>query len=421
MDVVVIHGQLEKHDKFRYMQIFSSKLEFKHFCPRVGVFNGAANTGFDLPRLPLIVRFGLPPDLATLFQERGRLVREEGTVGRIIFIASIKAYLDAQHLIHNPNDAADTDTFYNEDFGKNSAINLKRQSKTSDASTSTNQQQQQQQQQQQKKKKSNNKEATAALEHRKQQLLEVMQFLFLKTGCKHAEAEYCMSSGEFGSAPDSIKKCGTKCFTCDATVHGQQFRPVFRVELVKFFESEKVRNKFELPATSDCNGDSLTDLLWNDDKAIFNIFNCKKNGTIKKRHVETLMLQLVASEIIVLSVVRKTSNNKLDMKWKFNRELIVVEDNGGDEPCDSETVEETQCNNVEKESVLCYNIDKYWMHIHLFPASKKKKVLKKKNDKPTGKKTNDAKPAGKKTNDKATKSKKKKKKKKSTNSSKTKA
>ena len=43
------------------------------------------------------------------------------------------------------------------------------------------------------------------------------------------------------------------------------------------------------------------------------------------------MLQLVASEIIVLSVVRKTSNNKLDMKWKFNRELIVVEDNGGDE------------------------------------------------------------------------------------------
>ena len=98
------------------------------------------------------------------------------------------------------------------------------------------------------------------------------------------------------------------------------------------------------------------------------------------------------------------------MKWKFNRELIVVEDNGGDEPCDSETVDETQCNNVEKESVLCYNIDKYWMHMHLFPASKKKKVPKKKN----------AKQAGKKTNDKATKSKKKTKKK-STNSSKTKA
>mmetsp|Transcript_15996 Transcript_15996/g.27214 ORF Transcript_15996/g.27214 Transcript_15996/m.27214 type:complete len:404 (-) Transcript_15996:1753-2964(-) len=47
VDVVVVHGQLHKLDKFYNMRLFCAKLEYEHFRPRALVTNGAGNTGID--------------------------------------------------------------------------------------------------------------------------------------------------------------------------------------------------------------------------------------------------------------------------------------------------------------------------------------------------------------------------------------
>ena len=140
-------------------------------------------------------------------------------------------------------------------------------------------------------------------------------------------------------------------------------------ELIKFFESERVRNKGLILATYDTNGDSLTDLLWNDYKSMYLIFGAKKTSTIKKKHGEALMLQLIAAKIIILSV-KKCNNDKLDLKWKFNRESVELDVVECTDECQSVVDEESVVANVETvademDSILCYDIDKYWTGIGL--------------------------------------------------------
>ena len=109
-----------------------------------------------------------------------------------------------------------------------------------------------------------------------------MEYLSLNEDCcKHAVAENCTTTGTFCNTPGGIPKCSGQCPTCDGKWH-HHFRQVNEKELIKFFESERVRSKGLFPATYDMNGDSLTNLLWNDAKSIHLIFGAKKKTTIKR-------------------------------------------------------------------------------------------------------------------------------------------
>ena len=74
VDVININGGQCKEEKFGNMRIFSGEKHIFELNPPVGVFTAAANTGFDIPNLALVVRVGFPPDLLTMIQEKGCLV-----------------------------------------------------------------------------------------------------------------------------------------------------------------------------------------------------------------------------------------------------------------------------------------------------------------------------------------------------------
>ena len=64
-------------------------------------------------------------------------MRQLGSKGRIVFVGSIKSYLDAQQLIYSPNQ--DADNFDDTNFGKFSAVRLKRQFNNENSTVSPSQ------------------------------------------------------------------------------------------------------------------------------------------------------------------------------------------------------------------------------------------------------------------------------------------
>ena len=68
---------------------------------------------------------------------------------------------------------------------------------------------------------------------------------------------------------------------------------------MQWFETDEVDETVPLVAQYNNKGDSLTNLLWpkDDPQWIERIFGAKKQTTIKKSHIEALMLQLVACGI----------------------------------------------------------------------------------------------------------------------------
>ena len=124
--------------------------------------------------------------------------------------------------------------------------------------------------------------------------------------------------------------------------------------MVEWFESEKVEKAMPLVAEYNNNGDSLTNLLWSeDDKLIYRIFGVMKHSTIKKSHVEALMLQLVASGIFEYVV----EGDK--RKWTFGR----------------------AAGEVEKTTVKCYTLNEYWRGIDFIQGEHKKRRGAKKGQK----------------------------------------
>lgn len=372
-DVVVIHGEQHKFEKNAFMKLFCDDIALQFFKPSVGIFNGAANTGFDLPSLTLVIRHGFPPDMLTLLQERGRLVRLVGSEGTFVIYGSIISFLHIQYLIHHPE--KDPEQFDVAVFSQNSAINLKQRG---DNLTRDRENE---------KYKPSIKARNGWRDLQIAQALDVLKYLCLDLGCKHAQAEHFSATGVFEAAPDSIIACNTKCPSCNKAQWKEQFRPVFKVDLISFLESELFMHAMPLPATYNHNGDSLTNLLWSSEEWIFKVFGCEKGSTIKKYHVESLMLQLIAAEIIVLFVERKSK----DMKWKLNRERVQ---RSNDENCNGEENqdesgdddnEETSGNgdSNDYEDVLqpCYKNDTYWKGVHLYPARKKHPVRRKKKKK----------------------------------------
>ena len=86
-DVIVITGALNKNEKFWRIRILcGNEEEFVGECSfRAGVFTNACNVGVDDSRINYCVRFGLPRDLNTYLQERGRGSRQPGSLSTFMY------------------------------------------------------------------------------------------------------------------------------------------------------------------------------------------------------------------------------------------------------------------------------------------------------------------------------------------------
>ena len=94
-DVIVITGALNKNKKFWRIRIMlGSQNEYVvDCCFRVGVCTNACNVGIDDVRINYCVRFGLPRDLNTFFQERGRGSRQLGSPSTFVLYVELASYV----------------------------------------------------------------------------------------------------------------------------------------------------------------------------------------------------------------------------------------------------------------------------------------------------------------------------------------
>ena len=74
VDVVQINGDMDKHEKFAFIRLFTSSVKLARFHPNVLVATPAANTGFDQVLVRWVLTLGLPCSMTD-----DRLAPGEGT------------------------------------------------------------------------------------------------------------------------------------------------------------------------------------------------------------------------------------------------------------------------------------------------------------------------------------------------------
>lgn len=92
---------------------------------RVLLSTNAANVGIDRNHIDIIVRFGLPRDLMTYFQERGRGARKPRSTAECVLYASMSSFVSIMTQILSYNKLTDTTDLTNEELeirGAESAI-----------------------------------------------------------------------------------------------------------------------------------------------------------------------------------------------------------------------------------------------------------------------------------------------------------
>ena len=289
VDVVHIHGHLDRFEKFYFTRIYCSDIIVPDFNPNVLVGTSAINVGIDNHRVDFIMRIGWPRDLFTFFQEKGRGSRETGSPSKCVVLADIRSYIDTLWSIfqgaknHKANDVEPMNPIQ----GFNSAIKTSTQKNDAlPAPTPTTK---------------NDKYKLCSSMRRKlelRQLLEfhqVVHFHCLDNGCMQRRAEWIMSSGKYETPPHDTDPCETSCAICTREWH-KFFLPVYASSVADFFDSSSVRDKLPLVATHN----SLTDLLWKESSWINLIFDKSKNS-IGKFNVESLLLQLISAKMIVVT------------------------------------------------------------------------------------------------------------------------
>ena len=78
---LVVHGKQDKHEKFGYISLFNGSLIMEDFVANILIATAAANTGIDKDNIEMVIRKGVPRDVITLLQERGRNARQAGMNG----------------------------------------------------------------------------------------------------------------------------------------------------------------------------------------------------------------------------------------------------------------------------------------------------------------------------------------------------
>lgn len=331
---VHVSGSKDKHTKFTLLQLLN---EQSNPLIRGMVATGAANTGIDLKNVQLAVRCGVPPDMITYLQERGRLAREEGAVGKFIVLANIDSVAEQLWLIHNPAKKEREDSEEAQSFiGANSALftdggrdAARRKGKGANEERLLKEEN---------KLKPRGQEIRKIRERAENMLYDVLVYLFLNKGCQHVIAEQFCAEGKLQGADPSVAPCGDSCPVCRQHNNGKRvwdeiFHKMFKRQVIAFLESRIVQDVFPLTVKDG----SLANLLWNSDEWVLKIFGEQKKKKIQKHMVESAFLQLIAAKIIVAEYEAK---GKV-LKWVLNRE--------GDS--------------------LCYKIDSYWTGINLYEES----------------------------------------------------
>ena len=260
-DVIVVHGNLDKNEKFWRVRIFCAPqgTHVEDVKCRALVATNAINVGIDDHTVDFGVRFGLPRDLATFIQERGRGSRVPGAPSTFVVFLDLGSYeyLVTRTLRSLDNDDvnATNDTTRGGTQGYNSAISPFKSVGSHDATTNSVDMTSYRLK----------REGKIRLRDRElQEMGDVTKFFFLNNGCQHILSELYLSHGKFvvppAELPPELRPCDQQCAICSGKWH-QVHLPVYREWVVAMLE---IRGRELLPLETLSREDRISNLIWGD-------------------------------------------------------------------------------------------------------------------------------------------------------------
>ena len=290
VDVLHIHGGLDKSKKFHLINIFCRNVTVDIISPQVAISTAAADLGVNCRHCTLVQICEWCENISSFVQRKGRGARngEESVTSMnagLSSILSLEKRIDrAQHVDDDDDDAnEDSQTIHNTSVAISNQKQSPRSKKIADEYPLSRYQLQ-----------------SNALRQRSQ-LMDVLNIFCLRKGCIQRRLEQYLADGEINdSRVDITSPCLVKCPICDGKWE-KYFRPVRKDGIVAWLQ-----NSQSFPCNA--NSNDLIDTIWKHDYWIKAIFDRTKK-TICKYNVEALLLQMVAAKLIM------TTKIGVEFKW----------------------------------------------------------------------------------------------------------
>jgi len=323
VDIMHVHGSLDKNEKYWFMRIFCAKINIDKLAARVLLATSAGNVGIDNHLVTFVVSMGWPQDLCTYFQQRGRGGRLAHMMCRVLQIGSVRSYVFIVWQIHNTTKDSNLDD--DEDDATTSLSGLH------SAVTPTKEKQDKRSQELFPLTRNDKRKLTIRCH---EEILDVIRFFALDYGCQHIHGAWFMSCGDLDSRPPPVlMPCWNKCPICTGK-WAEIFKKLHKDQVIKFLKSEYFQKMVPLIAKSD----NIVDVLWSGDGK-WRVEKIYGKKTVSRASVDGLFLQLIANQKIVLM------HDNTNIVWKLGRT------SNPDNPL---------------ESICNYEFDRMWEGIHLF-------------------------------------------------------
>ena len=249
VDVLHIHGSLDKTEKFNLIKIFVSQIQIDDFNPRIVVGTSATDLGIDKDNLLRVQIYEWPDNVGTYGQRRGRAGRNmENCVCSMT--SGLASYVATVARIYREQGSANDNVDYTI-AGLNTDVTPMKRKKCTPASKGS--------------------DLTLAERRRfrdteLEDIHDVISMFCLDLGCQHRRLMYYFANGRMTDVPPVVQFCGSSCPICTGKWH-DQFLSVRKEAVYQWLDF--VRDALPVKATIDC----LFALLWKQTEWVNAIFD----------------------------------------------------------------------------------------------------------------------------------------------------
>jgi superfamily II DNA or RNA helicase len=302
--VLTINGDMDKHEKFAFIRLFTSVYRIDGIRFRVLVATAAANTGIDQPLCVRVVRLGLPRCPTTLLQERGRLVRKDGMHGNFTLHSCWQSWIILLVSVMGTSRPG-TNEIADHSYA-NSVIDSRSPMRQRDQAATMAEPERQ-------TRPLTPEERSANTVRHFNDIIDVVNLLFMPAwGCLHLRFEWYLSSKSNTRHPKSFKECHgaceTQCYICNRD-YRKFMLPVMYDGVMTFLASDHFRlGLHEANPVTMSNAGEITQLLTSFPDYRKMVFAVK---TVPNYCVDAFLFQLVASKILTFNQVIKKGKKEI--------------------------------------------------------------------------------------------------------------
>ena len=291
--VLAINGQMDKHEKFAFIRLFTGDIAMQGLNCRAVVGTSCVNTGIDHHNVRLVQRAGIPRCIVTSIQEGGRNARKDGMTGKFIIYAEwtpfVRLLLSILLPFKNKTTTSETDGVNSVIEAKTPEGKRKRAERANDTTMSRTKS----------PALSKYTERENVVDAYNNLVDSVSLYCLPGHGCIHVCTEWFQYYGQLKFPPNdappcTIKPCKTKCYVCDGG-YSKNFLPVIREGAIAFLRSRRFSDAFPFAVAADsCN--TLLETLSKCKDSLVKVFG---KVTVPRYQVAGFFLSLIGSRILI--------------------------------------------------------------------------------------------------------------------------